>query len=328
MHKVKQNLKRCSALLVLIILSGILVLFVPNFLTINNLINFLRQAAVNGVISAGMLVVLITGGIDLSVGGNAILCACIMGALLSRLNISNPVVLVIACICTGLSVGLVNGLLFTKLHLPHPFVSTLGMKNVVCGLALLVVSTKTISGFPKAITWLGEESICLKEGIAGIPVSFIVLLGIYIIIDIMLRYTSLGKKIFCIGGNIETARLSGIKTDNVLIFAYSFSGLMCAIAGIIIIGRSGVANPSAAFFSYDTDAIAACIIGGASFSGGKGNIWGTLIGVFVITIIRNGLTLLNIASELQYIVIGVVIIAVVFWDVIRKNAVSKVDVIK
>lgn len=210
--------------------------------------------------------------------------------------------LVIACICTGLSVGLVNGLLFTKLHLPHPFVSTLGMKNVVCGLALLVVSTKTISGFPKAITWLGEESICLKEGIAGIPVSFIVLLGIYIIIDIMLRYTSLGKKIFCIGGNIETARLSGIKTDNVLIFAYSFSGLMCAIA--------------------------ACIIGGASFSGGKGNIWGTLIGVFVITIIRNGLTLLNIASELQYIVIGVVIIAVVFWDVIRKNAVSKVDVIK
>lgn len=302
MHKVKQNLKRCSALLVLIILTGILVLFVPNFLTINNLINFLRQAAVNGVISAGMLVVLITGGIDLSVGGNAILCACIMGALLSRLNISNPVVLVIACICTGLSVGLVNGLLFTKLHLPHPFVSTLGMKNVVCGLALLVVSTKTISGFPKAIAWLGEESICLKEGIAGIPVSFIVLLGIYIIIDIMLRYTSLGKKIFCIGGNIETARLSGIKTDNVLIFAYSFSGLMCAIA--------------------------ACIIGGASFSGGKGNIWGTLIGVFVITIIRNGLTLLNIASELQYIVICVVIIAVVFWDVIRKNAVSKVDVIK
>jgi ribose transport system permease protein len=323
MNKVKQNFKRCSSLLVLIILSGALVLFVPNFLTINNLINIIRQAAVNGIISAGMLVVLITGGIDLSVGGNAILCACIMGAFLNKLNINSLVVLVMVCIATGLIVGLINGLLFTKLHLPHPFVSTLGMKNVVCGLAMLVVSTKTISGFPKAITWLGEETFYLKEGVPGIPVSFVVLIVIYILIDIMLRYTSLGKKIFCIGGNIETARLSGINTDNVLIFVYSFSGLMCAIAGIVIIGRSGVANPSSAFFSYDTDAIAACIIGGASFSGGKGNIWGTLIGVFVITIIRNGLTLLNIASELQYIVIGIVIIAVVFWDVIRKNDYQK-----
>ena len=128
MNKVKQNFKRCSSLLVLIILSGALVLFVPNFLTIHNLINIIRQAAVNGIISAGMLVVLITGGIDLSVGGNAILCACIMGAFLNKLNINSLVVLVMVCIATGLIVGLINGLLFTKLHLPHPFVSTLGMK--------------------------------------------------------------------------------------------------------------------------------------------------------------------------------------------------------
>ncbi|WP_349772422.1 ABC transporter permease [Lacrimispora xylanisolvens] len=129
--------------------------------------------------------------------------------------------------------------------------------------------------------------------------------------------------IYCVGGNPEAARLSGINSDNVLIFVYSLSGFMCAIAGLVIVGRSAVANPSAAISPYDTDAIAACIIGGASFMGGKGTIWGTLIGALMISTIRNGLTLLNTSSSVQYIVIGMVIIAAVFIDVTRSRMEAK-----
>ena len=242
-HKI---IRKCGSLLAFVLLSAILAALSPNFLTVNNIVNILRQAAVNGLISAGMLIVLITGGIDLSVGGNAILCACVMGALLSRVGISSPVVLICACIATGMLVGFVNGLIFTKLHLPHPFVSTLGMKNVVCGLSLLVVQTKTVSGFPKSITWLGYKSILSNASFQGIPVSLIAMLVIFILFHILLSYTVLGKSIYFIGGNVNAARLSGIKIDRILIFVYTLSGLMCALAGIVIVGRSGVANPSSA----------------------------------------------------------------------------------
>ena len=238
-------------MLALVLLFIVLSLATDKFFTINNMMNILRQTAVNGLISAAMLVVLITAGIDLSVGANAILCACMMGMLKTTFGITNTPVLILVCMLTGVFVGFLNGLLLTKMHLPHPFVSTLGMKNVLCGLALLVVSTKTISGFP------------------GVPLCFIVLILIYVVYHFFLNKTALGRMIYCVGGNPEAVRLSGINSDNILIFVYSLSGLMCAIAGLVIVGRSAVANPSAAISPYDTDAIAACIIGGASFMGEK-----------------------------------------------------------
>ncbi|OYP59352.1 sugar ABC transporter permease, partial [Lachnotalea glycerini] len=274
---IKTLLGKLGPLLALVVLSVVLSIASPNFLTINNVMNILRQTAVNGLISSGMLVVLITAGIDLSVGANAVLCACVMGMFLDKFGVTNPIILLLACILTGTLIGCINGLLLTKLHLPHPFVSTLGMKNVLCGLALFVVSTKTISGFSSSITWLGSANILKSGSFSGLPIAFIAMLLIFVIFHLLLNYTALGRTIYCVGGNPEATRLSGINTDNILIFVYSLSGFVCAIAGIVIVGRSGVANPSSAISPYDTDAIAACIIGGASFMGGKGTIWGTLI---------------------------------------------------
>jgi ribose transport system permease protein len=322
--KMKDILGKVAPLLALLLLFIVLSVSTDKFFTINNMMNILRQTAVNGLISAAMLVVLITAGIDLSVGANAILCACMMGMLKTTFGITNSLVLILVCIITGVFIGFLNGILLTKMHLPHPFVSTLGMKNVLCGLALLVVSTKTISGFPGAVTFLGSSNLLkVSGGFSGIPLCFIVLILIYIVYHFFLNKTALGRMIYCVGGNPEAARLSGINSDNVLIFVYSLSGFMCAIAGLVIVGRSAVANPSAAISPYDTDAIAACIIGGASFMGGKGTIWGTLIGALMISTIRNGLTLLNTSSSVQYIVIGLVIIAAVFIDVTRTRMEAK-----
>lgn len=142
-----------------------------------------------------------------------------------------------------------------------------------------MVSTKTISDFPAAVTFLGSSNLFkVSGGFSGIPLCFIILILIYIVYHFFLNKTALGRMIYCVGGNPEAARLSGINSDNILIFVYSLSGFMCSIAALVIVGRSAVANPSAAISPYDTDAIAACIIGGASFMGGKGTIWGTLIG--------------------------------------------------
>lgn len=315
---------KVAPLLALLILFIVLSMSTDKFFTLNNMMNILRQTAVNGLISAAMLVVLITAGIDLSVGANAILCACMMGMLKNSFGITNSFVLILICIATGVCVGFLNGVLLTKMHLPHPFVSTLGMKNVLCGLALLVVSTKTISDFPAAVTFLGSSNLFKVSGqFSGIPLCFAILILIYIVYHFFLNKTALGRMIYCVGGNPEAARLSGINSDNILIFVYSLSGFMCAIAGLVIVGRSAVANPSAAISPYDTDAIAACIIGGASFMGGKGTIWGTLIGALMISTIRNGLTLLNASSSVQYVVIGLVIIAAVFIDVTRTRMEAK-----
>ncbi|HBE84252.1 MAG TPA: sugar ABC transporter permease [Lachnoclostridium sp.] len=322
--KMKDILGKVAPLLALVLLFIVLSLATDKFFTLNNMMNILRQTAVNGLISAAMLVVLITAGIDLSVGANAILCACMMGMLKTSFGITNSLVLILVCIITGISVGFLNGILLTKMHLPHPFVSTLGMKNVLCGLALLVVSTKTISDFQAAVTFLGSSNLFkVSGGFSGIPLCFIILILIYIVYHFFLNKTALGRMIYCVGGNPEAARLSGINSDNILIFVYSLSGFMCSIAALVIVGRSAVANPSAAISPYDTYAIAACIIGGASFMGGKGTIWGTLIGALMISTIRNGLTLLNTSSSVQYIVIGLVIIAAVFIDVTRTRMEAK-----
>jgi ribose transport system permease protein len=315
--KVKQIIQKLGPLLALFVLCAILTIASPNFLSINNLMNILRQTSVNGFISAGMLIVLITAGIDLSVGANAIVGACMMGMLLSKFGVSNPVILLLMAIMMGIFWGGLNGVLLTKLNLPHPFVSTLGMKNFLAGLALFVVSTRTISGFPKAVTWLGSASLFKAQGFSGIPVSFLTMALTFVGFHILLNNTALGRTIYCVGGNPEATRLSGINTDNVLIFVYALSGFVCALAGIVIVGRSGVANPASAIGQYDTDSIAACIIGGASFTGGKGTVAGTLIGALIISVIRNGLTLLNAASDMQYMVIGFVIISAVFIDVKR-----------
>lgn len=314
---------RLGSLAALLVLCVALAIATPNFLTQSNIMNIFKQTSVNALISTGMLVCLITAGIDLSVGANAIFCTCIMGMLIQR-GITNAFVMILAGILAGLLVGFINGTLLTRLHLPHPFVSTLGMKNVLWGMALLVVNSQIVSGFPKQVTWLGSAN--LPNGLpilGGFPISFLLVLLVFGIMGIFLSKTALGRSIYCVGGNAEAARLSGIRSADVLTFCYTLSGLMSALAAIVLIGRGGIANGANATQPYDTDAIAACIIGGASFSGGKGTMSGTLIGALLITVIRNGLQLLSVSTAVQNIVIGLVIILAVLIDVTREKMEAK-----
>ncbi|HHT44096.1 MAG TPA: ABC transporter permease [Fastidiosipila sp.] len=305
-----------GTILALIIMCVVLSLANRNFYSYDNVMGIFKQTAFNAFLSVGMLLCLITAGIDLSVGANAVFTACLMGAM-NKAGVSSGLLMMLVALIAGGAFGFINGVLLTRLHLPHPFVSTLGMKNVLWGLALVVTGSQMVSGFPDSVQWLGRTTI------QGFPVSFIMVLIVYVIMHIFLSRTALGRSIYCAGGNIEASRLSGINTANVLTFCYTLSGVMAAIAGIVSVGRSGISNGANATQPYDTDAIAACVIGGASFTGGKGTMVGTMIGCLIITVLRNGFSLLSIQSSIQNIVLGLVIILAVLMDVLRANMEAK-----
>lgn len=305
-----------GTLLALVVLCVLLAIASPNFLRFDNIMSILKQTTFNALVAVGMLLCLITAGIDLSVGANAIFCSCVMGMMVQK-GMTNGWLMLIVAIAAGTLVGWINGMLLTRLHLPHPFVSTLGMKNVLWGSALLITGSQMVSNFPKEVTWLGSATF------KGFPIGFILVVLLYIGMHIFLTKTALGRSIYCVGGNPEAARLSGIHSANVLTFCYTFSGLMAALAGIVTVGRSGICNGTMAIQPYDTDAIAACIIGGASFMGGKGTMAGTMVGALIIGVLRNGFTLLSFSSALQNVVLGLVIILAVFMDVTRERMEAK-----
>lgn len=293
------------------------------FMTMANQMNILKQTAVNCLIGSGMLLALITAGIDLSVGYNAILATCTIGVLMQNFGVTSPWILIPAAIIVSSLAGFINGTLLTRLDLPHPFVSTLGMKNVLWGAALLITSSKTIGFTNKGIDdvlWIGRQTFDINifglKLLEGFPVSFILVILVYLVFHVFLNHTALGRQIYIVGGNPEAARMSGIRSKDVLTIVYTISGIMCGIAGIVLAGRLNTANTASAA-TYDTDAIAACIIGGASFRGGKGTIWGTMLGALLISTIRNGLNLFSAGNDIQYIVIGSVIILAVTIDVTR-----------
>lgn len=315
---IKSVISKMGTLLALLVLCIVLTFASDKFLTYSNFMNIIKQASVNSLIASGMLLVLITAGIDLSVGFNCVLATCTMGVLMQKGITSVPILLLSAVVISS-AIGYLNGTLLTRLDLPHPFVSTLGMKFVTWGLALFITNATPI-GFKNqgvdGILFLGSKTI------NDFPISFIVVIIIFVIIHIFLTKSSLGRKIYCVGGNPEAARMSGINSKKVLRIVYTLSGLLCGIAGIILAGRVSTANGNAGT-TFDTDAIAACIIGGASFTGGKGTIWGTLIGALLIAVIRNGLNLLGAQTDIQYIIIGLVIIIAVLIDVMRGKAEAK-----
>lgn len=311
----RELLFKIAPLITLILLSIFLSIISDNFLKFDNIMNVLRQASTAALVAVGMLVVIITAGIDLSVGPIMALSICVMGIVL-KAGVNSPFLLVVVGLLVGSGMGVINGLLLTILNLPHPFISTIGTRNVATGLALIITGAAPILGFPKAIEAPGSGDI------NGFPISFLIVIVVYVLVHLFLNNTVLGREIYSIGGNKEAALLSGINVKYVLTFVYGFSGLMCACAGIIFIGRVGGALPLAGT-TADMDAIAAVIIGGASFFGGKGTVWGTMIGVLLISVIRNGLNLLSASSDLQFVVMGIVIIVAVFIDVIRTRIEEK-----
>jgi len=298
----------------------ILVIFLsatsPVFFTGSNLSNVARQATVNAFLAIGLLMTIITAGIDLSVGSILALAMCSMAIFAIKMGV-NPYLSMLACLFIGLFVGWVNGILLTKLRLPHPFISTLGTMNIARGLALIITGASPISGFDRAGA---PEILVLGAGSVGpIPVAFIAVVIVYIIFHIVLSNTSFGRHIYAVGGNTSAARLSGINVGKTLVTVYSLSGLMAGLAALMLAGRTNSGFPIAGQ-GYELDAIAAVIIGGASFSGGSGTIIGTAIGVLLIAVLRNGLVLLNVPTEWQTVAIGLVIIGAVSIDVLRQKA--------
>lgn len=307
---------RFGAFFGLLILIIFLSLTSKVFLTQDNLSNIARQATVNALLSMGLLLAIITAGIDLSVGSVLALSMSTMALLAIRWHV-NPFISILAGLAMGLLFGWINGILLTKLHLPHPFISTLGTMNVARGLALIITGASPISGFDRAgapqVLFLGAGSI------GPVPVAFIVVILVYILFHILLTNTSLGRHIYAVGGNTAAARLSGINVNRTLVIVYSISGLMAGMAALMLAGRTNSGYPTAAQ-GAELDAIAAVIIGGASFAGGSGTVIGTAIGVILITVLRNGLVLLQVPTEWQTVAIGLVIIGAVYVDVLRQRA--------
>ena len=294
---------------------AIIVLFVllsigsPHFLDVDNLINILLQVSISTIIAVGMTFVILTSGIDLSVGPVTAFSSVIIGMAL-HLDIGVGLPIVTGILVGGL-LGLLNGILIAKLKVPA-FIATLGMMSVARGAALFITNGQTIHMFPSEFRFVSSGSI------EKIPMPVIYAIVVVAVASFILNYTQFGRYIYAIGGNKEAARLSGIHTKTVEIWAYIISGITCGIGAVILTGRLNAAQPIAGI-GYELDAIAAVIIGGTSLNGGVGTVSGTLMGAILMGMLRNGLNLLNVSPFLQQIVIGSVIVGAVFFDQYRKD---------
>ncbi len=303
------NARQFGTLIGLIVLCIILWILTPHFFTVSNLLNVTQQTAINAIIAVGMTFVIITAGIDLSVGSIMAFSGVVLA---SALNAGLPIPLAIFIgLGVGLLCGLVNGLLITYGNLP-PFISTLGMMSVARGAALLYTQGRPISGFT------GDFRFLAVGEILGVPVPVIIMIIVYLIAHILLTRTKLGRYTYAIGGNEEATLLSGISVKLYKTIVYGLSGLLSGLAAIILTARLNSAQPIAGIM-YELDAIAATVIGGTSLLGGEGRIVGTLIGALIMGVLRNGLNLLGVSSFIQQTVIGAVIIIAVLVDMALKK---------
>ncbi|TYP48728.1 ABC transporter permease [Thermosediminibacter litoriperuensis] len=293
-----------STLSGLIILSAFFGLTSEKFLTVNNLLTVALQTAIIAIIAIGQTYVIITTGIDLSIGSNI----AISGILASLLMINGYPILVAVTVglLAGLIVGIINGLLVVYGDLP-PFIVTLGTMSIVRGIGLVITGGIPISNLPEEFAYLGNGELL------GIPVPVIIMAFLALVFGFILARTKLGRYTYAVGSNFEAARLSGINIPKTVVSIYAISGFLAACAGLILTARIVSGQPTAGM-GYELDAVAASVIGGASLMGGEGTIVGTVVGAFVIGVLRNGLNLLNVSAFWQQIAIGVVIIGAVFFD--------------
>ena len=304
----KDILARLRPLIGLVGLAVIVSLLSPRFLSVGNLLNVLRQTSINAVIAAGMTFVILTAGIDLSVGSVLAYAGAIMGSLLgSPLPFGLDLVIVLLF---GAGIGVLTGIVITRGKV-QPFIATFVSMTIFRGATLVFTQGRPIdtsSGkFANAFAFVGEGYLL------GIPVPVVIMVLVFVVVYYVLRYTRFGRYVYAIGGNEEAARLSGLHTRLVKTAVYAVSGLLAALAGIILTARLSSAQPTAGT-GYELDAIAAVVIGGTSLAGGSGTILGTLIGALIIGILNNALNLLNVSSYYQMIAKGAVILIAVLLD--------------
>ncbi|MCD8357401.1 MAG: ABC transporter permease [Clostridia bacterium] len=281
----------------------------PSFIQPTNLVNILKQASINGILSFGMMFVIIAGGFDMSVG-STVAFAGILAALLGKGDYPLIVPLIVALIA-GLVVGIVNGVGVAVGDLP-PFIMTLGTMTAVRGLALLICNGKPVTGISSAYQAIAASSI------AGIPMLAIFLVIVIIICAFVLSKTVYGRRVYACGGNLLAAKVAGINTTGIRISTFAIAGLLAGFCGFLMTSRVTIGQPTAAE-SYEMDAITACVVGGVSMTGGIGRPWGVVIGALLITVIANGLDILGVSSHWQKIVKGIIIVLAVLIDVKGKS---------
>ncbi len=289
--------------LLIIVVMAVLSQISPYFLTTNNLLNVLDQSVIAGMVALGQTLVILIGGIDLSVGSLTGVSAVVLGLIFPKLGVP---VAVIGCLVTGAGLGLVNGVIITAGRIA-PFVVTLGMMSIGRSMAYVLSGASSIGNIPESLATLTSDTLF------GVPIDFLCLIAAYAIAWMFLTYAKGGRTLYAIGSNAEAARIAGLSIRFWSITAYVLSGLMSAVAAVFLTSKILSIDPIGGA-GEELDAIAAVVIGGASLFGGRGSIIGTLAGVFIMVFIRNGLNLLNVSPYWQGTAIGSIIIAAVLVE--------------
>jgi ribose transport system permease protein len=312
------TLQKAVAFVVLIALLAFFSLFAPNFAAWNNMVNIMQATAVNGVLGVAVTFVIISGGIDLSVGTMMTLTAVMAGIILTNLGMPLPVGIAGAILFGGF-MGSISGVTVAKLKIP-PFIATLGMMQIARGLALVFSGARPIyfNSTPNYNLLSAESSISLVIPGLEIPNGVFIMFGLAIIASIVLNRSILGRYVFALGSNEEAARLSGVNVDFWKIVTYAISGMICGIAGLLVSSRLNSAQPALGL-GYELDAIAATVIGGTSLSGGRGTIMGTIIGAFIMSVLTNGLRVMGVQEEWKIVVTGIIIIVAVYIDIVLRK---------
>ncbi|MFJ7365980.1 ABC transporter permease [Peribacillus frigoritolerans] len=298
--------QKFGPLLALVLLFIVITVLNPSFMEPNNILNLLRQTSINALIAFGMTFIILTGGIDLSVGSILALSSALMaGMMVSGLD---PILAILVGILLGAIMGVINGILVSKGKMA-PFIVTLATMTIFRGLTLVYTDGKPITGIGDSVMF----QMLGRGYFLGVPVPAVVMIIAFLILWFLLHKTSFGRKTYAIGGNERASRISGIKVDRVKVAIYGLAGTMAAIAGAILTSRLNSAQPTAGQ-SYEMDAIAAVVLGGTSLSGGKGRLFGTLVGVLIIGTLNNGMNLLGVSSFYQQVVKGAVILIAVLLD--------------
>ena len=303
---VKAIMKKSGSLIGLVVLFVVIACLNSSFIDPGNLKNLLRQVSINALISFGMTFVILTGGIDLSVGSILALSSALMGSFI--VGGLDPIFgIVLACLI-GAALGAVNGLVITCGKVA-PFIATLATMTIFRGMTLVYTNGNPISGLTENEAFLNFGQGYFLE----LPVPAVMMLIMFGILYFILHKTPLGRKTYAVGGNEKVSYIAGIKINRIKIFAYTITGMLCGMAGAILTSRLNSAQPTAGT-GYELDAIAAVVLGGTSLSGGKGRIVGTLVGALIIGTLNNGLNILNVSSFYQQVVKGIVILLAVLMD--------------
>ena len=308
--KLSENISKLGPLLALIVLIVVVTAINPSFISPSNLLNLLRQVAANGFIAFGMTFVILTGGIDLSVCSTLALSSALTAGLIS--NGVNAMLAVLVGLVSGGFLGALNGILISKGKMA-PFIATLATMTIYRGTTLVYTNGNPITGIGDSFFF----SFIGRGYLFGIPFPVVLMFLVFILLFLLLHKTSFGRKTYAIGGNEKAAYIAGVKIDKIKILIYTISGVMASVSGMIITSRLNSAQPTAGQ-SYEMDAIASVVLGGTSLSGGRGRIFGTLVGALIIGTLNNGLNLLGVSSFYQQIVKGIVIVIAVLLDRKRK----------